>query len=82
MGLRVYPNPAQSWVALSYTLPKNNPGELILRDAQGRSQQRYAISGPEGQQVWDCRRVHAGVYTAELWQEGQLIKAEKIIVQP
>ena len=81
-GLRVHPNPAQSWVALSYSLPKNEPGELILRDAQGRTQQRYTISGPEGQQVWDCRRVQAGVYTAELWQEGKLIKAEKIIVQP
>ncbi len=81
-GLQVHPNPAQSWVALSYTLPKNEPGELILRDAQGRSQQRYVISGPEGQQVWDCRRVQAGVYTAELWQEGQLIKAEKVVVQP
>jgi hypothetical protein len=80
--LSAHPNPASTWVAISYSLPSPAEGKLVIRDAQGRVLERFAIQGEEGQIVWDSRRTLAGAYTVEAEVEGATLVAIKLIIQP
>lgn len=80
--LSAHPNPASTWVAISYSLPSTVGGKLVIRDAQGRVLERFAIQDEEGQIVWDSRRAIAGAYTVAAEVEGATLVAIKLIIQP
>jgi hypothetical protein len=82
-ALQLHPNPAQSWVAISYLLPGHTGAvNLVVRDAQGRLFGQLTAAGQEGQRVWDTRSLAPGIYTVELRREGHLEYTERLVVQP
>jgi len=81
--LRLYPNPANGLVNLSYHQPGNTGNaHLLLRDAQGRVVQRSAMRGTHGVHTWDVQGIAPGVYMVELRREGRLEEVQRLVVQP
>jgi hypothetical protein len=75
------PNPAHSWVAFDYSLPVTiRAAELFVTDVQGRLVVSFALSGSQGQQVWDTRQVEKGVYVYTL-KAGTVRKQGKLVIQ-
>jgi len=80
-GLRVYPNPAKEWVTFNYTLAHDaNRGIISISDMAGKEIQRFAVSGKQGQYVWDTREIKSGVYICTL-SAGKLVASKKLIVK-
>ncbi len=82
-ALRLHPNPASHWVAMSYHLPGYN-GEvtLVVRDAGGRVLHQLKAAGEQGQRVWDTRELAPGVYVVELQGMGRVPHSARLVVQP
>ncbi|MBX2979753.1 MAG: hypothetical protein KF905_10695 [Flavobacteriales bacterium] len=82
-AMRLAPNPAQAWVAISWQISDGpSPAAIELRDLLGRPVARITTSGNEGQVVWDCRAVTPGTYTATLLgTAGDQLAVERVIVQ-
>lgn len=82
-SLALLPNPASTWVTLAHKLtePVENAYALVL-DARGRQVASLTIAAARGQQVWDTRQVPAGVYTVELFNNGQRVETKRLVVQP
>jgi hypothetical protein len=82
-ALRIHPNPANNWAAVSYHVPGNRANlQLRIRDAQGRVVHTLQAAGEEGQVLWDPRRVAPGMYTVELLRNGRMECTERLIIQP
>jgi len=74
------PNPARVYVAFNYQLPDNNPESIIsITDMAGKEIQHFAVSGNQGQYVWDIRNVKSGVYIYTLTSCG-LQKTGKVVI--
>jgi predicted secreted protein len=81
--LRLAPNPAQSWVAISWQVENGSAGSVELRDMMGRPVQRLTAVGGQGQLLWECHAVPAGAYTVSLVNEhGDQLAVERLIIQP
>jgi hypothetical protein len=82
-ALRVHPNPASAWVAISYEL-SGEPDKAYARilDVRGREVRTLTLNTKEGQQVWDIRGVPTGVYSVELFNAGTRLGTERVVVQP
>jgi hypothetical protein len=81
--LVLMPNPASTWVTLSYQLteqPVNAHARIV--DARGREVATLPITANKGQHVWDTRQVPAGVYTVELFTNNLRVTTERLVVQP
>lgn len=81
--LTVQPNPASTWVAIGYQLTgelKNAHARIL--DAAGREVGSLPLNALTGQQVWDTRRVPAGVYSVELYNAGSRLDTQRVVVQP
>lgn len=80
--LLVHPNPASTWVAMSYRM-QTRPNEARVRilDAQGRTVYAAALTAKEGQQIWDTRNTPAGVYSVELFNAGKRLDVQRVIIQ-
>ncbi|MBK9073623.1 MAG: hypothetical protein IPL77_01395 [Flavobacteriales bacterium] len=82
-GLRLYPNPASSWVVLAYDLDESAMGgPLVIRDLMGREVHRATLKGAMGQVLWDTRQVPAGSYSVVLQGALQGPLTQKLIIQP
>jgi hypothetical protein len=82
-ALRIHPNPANNWVAMSYLLPGNTGAvSLVVRDAGGRVLHQLNAVGEQGQRVWDTRELAPGIYTVELRREGRVEHTERLVIQP
>jgi hypothetical protein len=82
-ALRLHPNPANSWMAMSYLLPGNTGAiNLVVRDASGRVLHQLNAAGEQGQRVWDTRELAPGIYTVELRREGRVEGTERLVIQP
>jgi hypothetical protein len=78
--ITVVPNPAKDWAAFNYTLPENaTSGVIVISDAAGREVASMPVSGKQGQQIWDTRRVKPGVYFYTL-SAGGFSKHGKIVI--
>jgi len=74
------PNPARVYVAFNYQLPESKPeGIISISDMAGKEIQRFAVSGKQGQQVWDIRTIKLGVYLYTL-TSGGLQKTGKVVI--
>lgn len=82
LGLRINPNPAETWVALNYNLPKAAPtGELRLLDVTGRLLWSRKLADTYGQVVVDTRTWSTGSYTVELRQGERTLATERLLVK-
>lgn len=79
----LFPNPARNWVTFNYTLASaTDQGRIIVRDLSGRTLETIRFSGQEGQRVLDTRDLVAGVYTVEFLNGSDLLRTEKLIIEP
>ncbi len=68
------------YVAFNYQLPESKPvGVIFISDMAGKEIQRFAVSGKQGQQVWDIRTIKSGVYLYTL-TSGGLQKTGKVVI--
>jgi subtilisin family serine protease len=82
-ALRVYPNPAASWITFETHLPENSGRTiLVVRDVASREVMRIKVRPGIGQQIWDVRDKAVGTYTAELISAGAVLDSQRFIVQP
>ncbi len=81
--LRLHPNPANAWVAITYDLlAKPKEAEILVRDGLGRMVARFKLHAREGQQPLDTRELAPGAYTVELHDNRARMRTEKLIVRP
>jgi hypothetical protein len=80
LDIQVKPNPAKQWAAFDYTLPDNeNTGSITIRNTSGSIVEIIAVSGKQGQKLWDTRNVISGVYLYTINSAG-FSKTGKIVV--
>jgi hypothetical protein len=81
--LRLYPNPTNGGVHISYSLPGNtSTAYMVVRDVQGRMVQQFQVRGAQGQHTWDVQGLAPGVYMVELRREGRVEGIERLVIQP
>jgi|GEM_PF-1123248 len=81
--LTIHPNPASTWVAFSHTLTgKVDRAFVRVRDVQGKEVHSAALTTSTGQSIWDTRGLAAGTYTVELYNQGALVEAQRVVVRP
>lgn len=77
--LSLAPNPARSaFVTARYDIPVGTRGELILRDALGRTVKTFALDQP-GRARLDLRGLAPGVYMATLESAGTSVSRKLVI---
>ncbi|MBK9273486.1 MAG: hypothetical protein IPM49_02965 [Flavobacteriales bacterium] len=82
-SLLIHPNPASTWVAVSYGLdPQPANASISIRDLMGREVHRAPISAATGQLLWDTRQVPAGSYAVVLLGAANGPVTQQLIVQP
>lgn len=59
---------------------QNKSLKFFVSDIQGRLVVSFALSGSQGQQVWDTRQVERGVYVYTL-KAGAVSKQDKLVIQ-
>ena len=81
-ALKVYPNPAETWAALTFVVP-NDQGrtELLVLDLTGRNVWSKQVSGQHGQLILDTKDFAAGNYTVELRSDGRMVAAERLVIK-
>lgn len=82
-ALRLYPNPANGGVTMSYHLPGHSGiVHLVVRDASGRVLVQLNAAGEQGQRIWDMRGIAPGIYTVELHRGRYVERTERLVIQP
>ena len=76
----VRPNPAREWTIFDYQLPDDiSKGVIKIIDVYGKLIETIAISGNQGQRIWDTRNIKQGVYFYTLNVSG-FNKSGKIVI--
>ena len=79
-AVKVWPNPARSGVVVELPQPSPRPVRLVLYDALGREVYRMLSRAGDRQLFFDVSGWAGGVYAWQLWQEGRMVGAGKIVV--
>jgi len=78
--ITVKPNPARGWTTFNYQLPDDmSKGMIKIIDVYGKIIETIAISGNQGQRIWDTRNIKQGVYFYTLNVSG-FNKSGKIVI--
>jgi hypothetical protein len=78
--ITVKPNPAREWTAFNYQLPDEiSKGVIKIIDVYGKLIETIAVSGYQGQRIWDTRNIKQGVYFYTLNVSG-FNKSGKIVI--
>jgi hypothetical protein len=78
--ITVKPNPARGWTAFNYQLPYDmSKGVIKITDVYGKIIETIAISGYQGQRIWDTRSIKPGIYFYTLNTSG-FSKSGKLII--
>ena len=78
-SIAVSPNPANTWIAVDYTLPAGTTkAQMRIVNALGMTVATYDLQGKETQKVLDLRDLASGVYTYTVFcgkysQNGKLV---------
>lgn len=78
-SIAVSPNPANTWIAVDYTLPAGaTKAQMRIVNALGMTVATYDLQGKETQKVLDLRDLASGVYTYTVFcgkysQNGKLV---------
>lgn len=77
----VTPNPANTWVAFDYKLPKYaSDAVLEITDLSGKAITAFKLNSKQGQYVWDIRDIEKGLYIYTL-KAGSLTKSGKLVIE-
>ena len=78
--ITVKPNPARGWTTFNYQLPDDiSKGVIKITDVYGKLIETIAISGYQGQRIWDTRSIEPGIYFYTLKTSGFSISGKIII---
>ncbi|MCK9163760.1 MAG: T9SS type A sorting domain-containing protein [Bacteroidales bacterium] len=82
-SLEVYPNPANSYTTINYTLSSDyNTGKIVIRNMIGKEVKTISINGgSSAKQVVSTSDLPNGVYFYSIVGEGQTISTKKLIVK-
>jgi hypothetical protein len=81
--MRLYPNPSTAWTAIDLSLTgRVDNAYLRVLDATGRQMQQLNVAAATTQLVLDTRSLAPGLYLVELFNAGQRLQSEQLIVQP
>jgi len=82
-SMRLYPNPSTVWTAIDLTLAGGlDNAHVRVMDATGRQLQQWNVAHATTQLVLDTRTLSPGLYLVELFNAGQRLQSEQLIVQP
>ena len=80
MSIDIHPNPANTWVAVDYTLPEGfNDATITLTNSLGLAVYTQTVHGMQGQNVIDLREMPVGVYILTIRCEDHSL-TEKVVV--
>ena len=79
-NVRVYPNPAATWIAIDYTLPMDyGKATVEIANTLGVKVLQKQLNKHEGQSVLDLRGLANGVYTLTVMC-GEYVRTEKLVI--
>lgn len=80
ISITVTPNPVSTWAAFNYKLVNNeSTGNIRIADISGKEISMFKITGKQGQQIWDTRRIKPGVYIYTLTSSGYSVSGKLVI---
>lgn len=80
LSLKVNPNPANTWVAVDYTLPEGfNNAVITLTDSMGMEVYTQNVHGERGQNVINLQKLPVGVYILTIKCEEHRL-TEKVVL--
>ena len=81
-NISLSPNPAKTWVEVSYTLPAGlDYARLKIYNLLGNTIAEYDLIGNTGQKVIDLRNISPGVYTYGVSSGKQICSGKLVIVK-
>ena len=80
-ALKVYPNPASDWCAVSYKVSASDGIGLDVVDVTGRKCWSARPGAAEGQVVLDLREFSVGSYMVQLTIAGELVATQKLVIK-
>ena len=81
MNLSVQPNPNQGIFTLSYFLPEESNGEIVVYSIDGKPVYRFTCQTGEHQQIVDISDIANGTYFYKFVVDGVGLKQGKFIIQ-
>lgn len=80
ISIHTEPNPANTWVAINYSLPFDGSGAVIkIFDNTGKKIDEWVVADRQGQFIWDVRKIQPGIYIYKLECNGLSEKGKLII---
>ncbi|HYG49656.1 MAG TPA: T9SS type A sorting domain-containing protein [Flavobacteriales bacterium] len=78
--LKTYPNPASNVIYVEFELEEGSKPELFLCDVSGKIIQKLGMMSFEGRTIIGVAGVENGVYFISVFENGNLIKSQKVVV--
>jgi hypothetical protein len=78
--LKVYPNPANTFVTVSWNAPGQGNTTLVIHDANGRKVLTRQLQGLHNETIVDINGFVQGTYTVSLSQGGKIIATETLVI--
>jgi hypothetical protein len=79
-NLKVFPNPAKSYVIIEYVLDDNaNPATISIMDVNGKILYNHDIQDTQNQYIIDTRKYPPGLYMVNLLSDDKIIDFQKFI---
>ena len=78
--LKVYPNPANTFVTVSWSAPGQGNTTLMIHDANGRQVHTRLLQGLHNETIVDITGFVHGTYTVSLSQDGKTIATETVVI--
>ncbi len=78
--LKVYPNPANTFVTVSWYAPEQGNTTLVIHDANGRKVLTRPLQGLHNETIVDITGFVQGTYTVSLSQGGKTIATETLVI--
>ncbi|MDY0103087.1 MAG: T9SS type A sorting domain-containing protein [Lentimicrobium sp.] len=78
--LKVYPNPANTFVTVSWNAPGQGNTTLVIHDANGRKVLTRQLQGLHNETIIDITGFVQGTYTVSLTQGGKTIATETLVI--
>lgn len=82
INLKVYPNPAQDFVAFDYEFAENfSDVHIEVTDINGKTIEKMYCKDAKNQVVWNTQNISSGVYLYACKQGKEKLAIGKIVIQ-
>ncbi|MDY0104115.1 MAG: T9SS type A sorting domain-containing protein [Lentimicrobium sp.] len=78
--LKVYPNPANTFITVSWNAPEQDNTTLVIHDVNGRQVHTRKLQGLHNETIVDITGFVQGTYTVSLSQGGKAIATETLVI--